>query len=64
VMKKLGYFGDNEDGLIRFAREEVILEPKDDEVVVFKSFFGAGLRFPLYDMIGEVLKRFEIYSTT
>jgi hypothetical protein len=63
-MKKLGYFGDNEDGLIRFAREEVILEPKDDEVVVFKSFFGAGLRFPLYDMIGEVLKRFEIYSTT
>jgi hypothetical protein len=39
----------------------VILEPKDDEVVVFKSFFRTGLRFPLYDMIGEVLKRFEIY---
>jgi hypothetical protein len=51
VMKKLGYFGENEDGLIRFAREEVIREPKEDEVVVFKSFFGAGLRFPLYDMI-------------
>jgi hypothetical protein len=28
---------------------------------VFKSFFRVGLRFPLYDMIGEVLKRFEIY---
>jgi hypothetical protein len=28
VMKKLGYFGENEDGLIRFAREEVILEPR------------------------------------
>jgi hypothetical protein len=27
-MKKLGYFGENEDGLIRFAREEVILEPR------------------------------------
>jgi hypothetical protein len=26
-----------------------------------KSFFRAGLRFPLYDIIGEVLKRFEIY---
>jgi hypothetical protein len=39
----------------------VILEPKDDEVVVFKSFFRAGLRFPLYEMIGEVLKKFEIY---
>jgi hypothetical protein len=60
VMKKLGYFGENEDGLIRFAGEEVVLEPKEDEVVVFKSFFRAGLWFPLYD-IGEVLKRFEIY---
>ena len=45
VMKKLGYFGENEDGLIRFAGEEVIPEPKEDEVVVFKSFFRAGLRF-------------------
>jgi hypothetical protein len=60
VMKKLGYFGENEDGLIRFAGEEVVLEPKEDDVVMFKSFFRAGLRFPLYD-IGEVLKRFEIY---
>jgi hypothetical protein len=39
----------------------VILEPKEDEVVVFKTFFRAGLRFPLYEMIGEVLKKFEIY---
>jgi hypothetical protein len=29
--------------------------------VVFKIFFRAGLRFPLNDMIGEVLKNFEIY---
>jgi hypothetical protein len=61
VMKKLGYFGENEDGLIRFAGEEVIPESKDDEVVVFKGFFRARLRFPLYDMIGEALKKFEIY---
>jgi hypothetical protein len=47
--------------LIRFAGEEVVPEPMEDEVVVFKSFFRAGLRFPLYDIIGEVLKRFEIY---
>jgi hypothetical protein len=39
----------------------VILEPKDDEVVVFNSFIRAGLRFPLYDIIGEVLMNFEIY---
>jgi hypothetical protein len=61
VMKKLGYFGEDESKLIRFAGEEVIPKPKEDEVVVFRSFFRAGLRFPLYDMIGEVLKRFEIY---
>jgi hypothetical protein len=30
-------------------------------VVVFKSFFRVGHRFPLYEMIGKVLKRFEIY---
>jgi hypothetical protein len=39
----------------------VIPEPKDYEVIVFKSFFRAGLRFPLYEMIDEVLKKFEIY---
>jgi hypothetical protein len=61
VMKKLGYFGENDDELVRFAGEETIPEPKEDEVVVFKSFFRVGLRFPLYEMIGEVLKKFEIY---
>jgi hypothetical protein len=61
IMKKLGYFGEAESKLVHFAGEEVVLEPKDDEVVVFKSFFRAGLRFPLYDIIGEVLKNFEIY---
>jgi hypothetical protein len=61
IMKKLGYFGEDESKLVRFAGEEVIPEPKEDEVVVFKSFFRAGLRFPLHEMIGEVLKNFEIY---
>jgi hypothetical protein len=61
MMKKLSYFGENESKLFHFAGEEVVPEPKEDEVVVFKSFFRAGLRFPLYDIIGEVLKRFEIY---
>ena len=61
MIKKLGYFGEDEGKLIRFAGEEVIPELKEDEVVVFRSFFRTGLRFPLYDMIGKVLKRFEIY---
>jgi hypothetical protein len=57
LMNKSGYFGENDDDLVQFAGEEVISEPRDDEVVVFKSFFRAGLRFPLYEMIGEVLKK-------
>jgi hypothetical protein len=61
MMKKLGYFGETESKLFRFAGEEVVPEPKEDEVVVFKSFFRAGLWFTLYDIIGEILKRFEIY---
>jgi hypothetical protein len=61
MMMKLGYFGEAERKLIRFAGEETTPVPKDDEVVVFKSFFRAGLWFPLNEMIGEVLKFFEIY---
>jgi hypothetical protein len=59
MMMKLGYFGEAERKLVHFAGEETILVTKDDEVVVFKSFFRAGLRFPLNEMIGEVLKNFE-----
>jgi hypothetical protein len=61
TMMKLGYFGEGEKKLIRFAGEETTPKPKDDEVVVFKIFFRAGLRFPLHEMIGEVLDNYEIY---
>jgi hypothetical protein len=61
MMMKLGYFGEAERKLVRFAGEETTLAPKDDEVVVFKSFFRAGLRFPLNEMIKEVLNFSEIY---
>jgi hypothetical protein len=61
MMMKLVYFGEAESKLIRFTGEETTAEPKKDEVVVFKSFFRAGLRFPLNEMIGVVLKNFEIY---
>jgi hypothetical protein len=61
MMMKLGYFGEAEKKLIRFAREETTPKPKDDEVVVFKSFFRAGLRFPLNEMIGDVLDNYEIF---
>ncbi|PWZ39035.1 hypothetical protein Zm00014a_006278, partial [Zea mays] len=43
---KLGYFSEDKKELIRFGGEEVTPKPEKDEVVVFKSFFKAGLRFP------------------
>jgi hypothetical protein len=61
MMMKLGYFRETEKKLIRFAGEETTPEPKNDEVVVFRSFFRAGLRFPLNEMIEEVLDNYEIY---
>jgi hypothetical protein len=41
MMMKLGYFGEAERNLVRFAVEETTPTPKDDEIVVFKSFFRA-----------------------
>jgi hypothetical protein len=61
MMTKLGYFKEADKGLIRFGGEETIPKPENDEVVVFKSFFKAGLRFPLHGMIADVLENFEIY---
>jgi hypothetical protein len=61
MMTKLGYFGEAEKKLIRFGGEEITPKPENDEVVVFKSFFKAGLRFPLNGMIADVLENFEIY---
>jgi hypothetical protein len=61
MMTKLGYFREADKGLIRFGGEETIPKPENDEVVVFKSFFKAGLRFPMHGMIADVLEIFEIY---
>jgi hypothetical protein len=40
-MKELGYFGDKVK--VWLAGVETTLKPKSEEVVVFKSFFRAGL---------------------
>jgi hypothetical protein len=61
MMIKLGYFGEAEKKLIHFSGEETTPKPENDEVVVFRSFFKAGLRFPLHEMIGDVLEDFKIY---
>ena len=46
LMMKLGYIGEAEKKLIRFAGEETTPTPKDDEVVVSKVFSERGCGFP------------------
>jgi hypothetical protein len=60
-MVKLGYFSETKKELVRFGGEEITPKPEKNEVVVFKSFFKAGLRFPLNGMIADVLKKFGVY---
>jgi hypothetical protein len=40
--------------------EKTCPTPEENEVVIFRSFFKAGLRFPLSSFVVEVLKIFEI----
>jgi hypothetical protein len=47
--------------IVSVGGENIVPLPKADEVVVFKSFIKAGLRFPLHKMLVEVLKTFEIF---
>jgi hypothetical protein len=61
MMTKLGYFREANKGLIRFGGEDTTPKPENDEVVVFKSFFKAGMRFPLLEMIADALENFGIY---
>jgi hypothetical protein len=46
MMMKLGYFGEAEKKLIRFAGEETTPEPKNDEVVVLRAFLERDCGFP------------------
>jgi hypothetical protein len=60
-MVKSGYFSESEKKLLRFEGEETTPKPEKDEIVIFKSFLKAGLRFPLHGIIADVLKKLGIY---
>ena len=47
--------------IARAGGDNVAPVPKVDEVVVYRSFMKAGLRFPLSKFLVEVLKTFEIF---
>jgi hypothetical protein len=41
--------------------ERTVPTPEENEVVIFRSFFKAGLRFPLNRFVVEVLKIYQVY---
>jgi hypothetical protein len=53
------YFRDM--SIVRAGGDSVAPAPKEDEVVVYRSFMKTGLRFPLSKFLVEVLKTFEIF---
>jgi hypothetical protein len=47
--------------IVRAGEDNNTPAPEENEVVIFRSFFKAGLRFPLSRFIVEVLKTFQIF---
>jgi hypothetical protein len=53
------YFRDM--SIMRVSGDNIVLAPEEDEVVIYRSFFKAGLRFPLSKFVVEVLKIYQIF---
>jgi hypothetical protein len=47
--------------IVRASRDNNVPAPEENEVVIYQSFFKAGLRFPLSKFVVEVLKMFQIF---
>jgi hypothetical protein len=48
------YFCDK--SIVRAGGDHIVPAPEENEVVIYRSFFNAGLRFPLSKFVVEVLK--------
>jgi hypothetical protein len=53
------YFRDM--SIVRAGGDINVPAPEENEVVIFRSFFKAGLRFPLSKFVVEVLKAYQIF---
>jgi hypothetical protein len=53
------YFRDM--SIVRVGGDNNVPAPEENEVVIFRSFFKAGLRFPLSKFVVEVLKTYQIF---
>jgi hypothetical protein len=53
------YFRDM--SIVRAGGDNNVPAPEENEVVIYRSFFKAGLRFPLSRFVVEVLKIYQIF---
>jgi hypothetical protein len=53
------YFRDM--SIVRVGGDNTTPAPEENEVVIYRSFLKAGLRFPLSKIVVEVLKIFQIF---
>jgi hypothetical protein len=53
------YFRDM--SIVRAGEDNNVPAPEENEVVIYRSFFKAGLRFPLNKFVVEVLKTYQIF---
>jgi hypothetical protein len=47
--------------IIRVGGDNTTPAPEENEVVIYRSFFKVGLRFPLSKFVVEVLKIFQVF---
>jgi hypothetical protein len=47
--------------IVRAGGDNNVPAPEENEVVIYRSFFKAGLRFPLSRFVVEVLKTYQIF---
>jgi hypothetical protein len=53
------YFRDM--SIVRVGGDNIVPAPEENEVVIYRSFFKAGLRFRLSKFVVEVLKTYQIF---
>jgi hypothetical protein len=47
--------------IVRADADRAVPTPEENEVLIYRSFFKARLRFPLSRFVVEVLKTYQIF---
>jgi hypothetical protein len=47
--------------IVKVSGDNIVPAPEENEVVIYRSFFKARLRFPLSKFVVEVLKTYQIF---